>query len=82
MILYGASLKLFAIAAIIARIATPIATLDPRLDLLIFTSALIVLAIVVGAVESVIARLRLVQVPNLLVGACILSTFGIVLLVR
>jgi hypothetical protein len=28
------------------------------------------------------ARLRLVQVPNLLVAACLLSAFGAVLLVR
>ncbi len=37
---------------------------------------------VFGVVESVMARLRLVQVPSLLVAACLLSSFGIVLLVR
>jgi hypothetical protein len=40
------------------------------------------IAVLVGVVESVMARLRLVHVPNLLVAACLLSGFGIILLIR
>ena len=40
------------------------------------------LAVVIGVVESIMARLRLTHVPSLLVAACLLSAFGIVLLVR
>jgi formate hydrogenlyase subunit 4 len=36
----------------------------------------------VGVVESSMARLRLIQIPSLLVGACLLSGFGVVLLAR
>ena len=36
----------------------------------------------IGVVESVMARLRLVKVPQLLVGACLLSAFGMLLLAR
>ena len=36
----------------------------------------------VGVVESVMARLRLTHVPVLLLAACLLSAFGIILLVR
>ncbi len=36
----------------------------------------------VGLVESVMARLRLARVPQLLVGASVLSAFGLVLLLR
>jgi formate hydrogenlyase subunit 4 len=38
--------------------------------------------VVIGVVESVIARLRLVRVPQLLVTACLLSAFGMILLIR
>ena len=40
------------------------------------------MAIAIGVVESVMARLRLVKVPQLLVGACLLSAFGMLLLAR
>ena len=36
----------------------------------------------IGVVESTMARLRLTHVPILLVAACLLSAFGIILLVR
>jgi len=39
-------------------------------------------AIVIGVVESTMARLRLTHVPVLLVAACLLSAFGVILLVR
>ena len=64
------------------RIAAPVSAGDPFLDYGVLVLAMIALAILVGIVESVIARLRLPQIPNLLVGACILSAFGVALLVR
>ena len=36
----------------------------------------------IGIVESTMARLRLTHVPVLLVAACLLSAFGVILLVR
>jgi formate hydrogenlyase subunit 4 len=41
-----------------------------------------VFAVGVGVVESVMARLRMVRVPQLLVGASVLSAFALVLLLR
>jgi len=79
MILYGAALKLFLLGALVVRIAIPFTTGSPWADWGIFAGGMIVLAIVIGVVESVMARLRLLQVPSLLVAACILSGFGIVL---
>jgi formate hydrogenlyase subunit 4 len=55
---------------------------DPWSGAVVFVAAMLVLAVVVGVVESVMARLRLLQVPSLLVAACVLSAFGIVLLAR
>lgn len=79
MILYGAALKLFVVGAIVVRIAVPFTTGNPWADWGVFVGGMIVLAFVIGVVESVMARLRLTQVPSLLVAACILSGFGIVL---
>jgi formate hydrogenlyase subunit 4 len=39
-------------------------------------------AVLIGIVESTMARLRLTHIPVLLVAACLLSAFGIVLVVR
>jgi formate hydrogenlyase subunit 4 len=82
MILYGAAVKLFVMGALVVRIAVPFDGGDPWSGAVVFVAAMLVLAVVVGVVESVMARLRLLQVPSLLVAACVLSAFGIVLLAR
>lgn len=81
-ILYGASIKLFALGAIVVRLVLPIATGNAWTDWALFAAGMAGLAVGIGLVESVMARLRLKQVPSLLVGACLLSAFGIVLLAR
>src|ERR1051326_6013073 len=72
MILYGAALKLFVFAALVVRLALP-----PTENLLagwgVFTAGLLVVAVLIGVVESVMARLPLVHIPRLLVAACVLS---------
>ncbi len=45
-------------------------------------TGVLAVAVAIGVVESVMARLRLVHVPSLLIAACLLSGFGIVLLAR
>ena len=82
MILYGAALKLFVFGALIVRLALPWATRTLWLDWPIFGSGILGVAVVIGVVESGMARLRMTHVPILLVAACLLSAFGIVLLVR
>jgi len=82
MILYGAALKLFIFAALVVRLAIPLATGSAWLDWSIFVGGMLAVAVVVGVVESTTARLKLTHIPVLLVAACLLSTFGIILLVR
>lgn len=82
MILYGAALKLFVFAALIVRIALPFTTGHLWLDWPIFIAGMLGVAVVIGVVESTMARLRLTHVPILLVAACLLSAFGIILLLR
>jgi formate hydrogenlyase subunit 4 len=82
MILYGASLKLFLFGALVVRLAFPVSTGWALLDWPIFVVGLLVVAVLVGVVESTMARLRMTHVPVLLLTACMLSGFGILLLVR
>jgi formate hydrogenlyase subunit 4 len=81
-ILYGSSLKLLLFGAVLTRLALPIATGDPWLGWLVFGATQIAFAIVIGLVESTMARLRLVRIPQLLLGACLLSAFSLILLLR
>jgi formate hydrogenlyase subunit 4 len=81
-ILYGAALKLFVFAALIVRLVLPFATGSPWLDWPIFIIGVLLVAVVIGVVESIMARLRMTHVPILLVAACLLSAFGIIMLVR
>jgi formate hydrogenlyase subunit 4 len=81
-ILYGAALKLFVFAALIVRLALPFATGSPWLDWLVFIGGVLIVAVSIGIVESIMARLRMTHVPILLVAACLLSAFGIIMLVR
>ncbi len=80
--LYGASLKLFVLAAVVVGIALPVPHGSPWLAWVALLAGLLAVAVAIGVVESVMARLRLVHVPSLLIAACLLSAFGIVLLAR
>ncbi len=82
MILYGAALKLFAFSALIVRLALPGMTGHLWLDWPVFLVGVLFVAVVIGVVESTMARLRLTHVPILQVAACLLSAFGVILLVR
>lgn len=82
MILYGAAMKLFVFGAFVLRVALPLDTGNAWLDWLLFVSGMLVLAIVIGVVESTMARLRLANVPKVLVAACLLAAFGLVLVLK
>jgi formate hydrogenlyase subunit 4 len=82
MILYGAALKLFVFGALFVRLAVPWTTGSMWLDWPIFALGMLGVGVAIGVVESTMARLRLTHVPLLLVAACLLSAFGIILLVR
>jgi len=82
MILYGAALKLFVLSALVVRLSLPLATGYAWLDWPFFVGGMLVVAAAVGVVESTVARLRLTHVPILLVAACLLSAFGVIMLER
>ncbi|MFH1020083.1 MAG: NADH-quinone oxidoreductase subunit H [Pseudomonadota bacterium] len=82
MILYGAAMKLFVLGALVVRLVFPGATGNVLFDALLFAGGMLLLAVVIGVVESTMARLRLLRVPQLLVGTMLLSFFSLILLLR
>jgi len=82
MVLAGAATKLFVLGALVAHVAVPLGEGDPLLGWAWFLGAQLAIAVAIGFVESIMARLRLTQVPSLLVAACLLSAFAVILVAR
>ena len=80
--LLGAAQKLFVQGALLARIVVPLPVGSPIAAWAVFLASMFALAVGIGVVESTMARIRLRQIPMLLIAASLLSAFGIVLVVR
>jgi formate hydrogenlyase subunit 4 len=78
----GAAAKLSLLGALVVGIAVPIRSGVPWVDGPAFAAGMIGLAVLVGAVESSMARLRLLRIPQLLVGASVLAVLSFVMLSR
>ena len=78
-ILYGAALKLWLLGALLVSVLLPLRTGYEVLDLAVAVAGMFVLAIVIGSIESAMARLRLPRVPQLLVGASVLAILALIL---
>ena len=81
-ITYGAALKLWVLGALLVGIILPVRTGQPWLDVAVTIAGLLGLAVVTGVIESTMARLRLVRVPQLLAGAGVLAALALVLVLR
>jgi formate hydrogenlyase subunit 4 len=76
-ILYGASLKLWLFASLIVMILIPFS--GPFwLNIIIFLAAMALIAVLIGIVESTIARFRFIKIPQLLVGALGLTVLAVI----
>jgi formate hydrogenlyase subunit 4 len=78
-ILYGAALKLFLMVSLVAHLLFPLTIGDPLKEWAIYLAAVFFVAIVIGIVESIMARLRMVKVPRLLMIAGIIALLGMIL---
>ena len=79
LVLYGASLKLLVLGALIVGPLLP-RTSDPWLDWAGFYAAMGLLAVAVGLVESATARFRMNRVPQFLVAGLLATAFAFFLL--
>jgi len=82
MIMYGAALKLFILGGFFLHVLLPLRVANPFLDWLVFIASMLLLAVAIGVVESSMARFRLTRVPQMLLAACILSAFAMILVLR
>ncbi len=81
-ILYGASIKLFVMIAILAHLVFPMQGGSPVQTGLVFGSLMALVTIVIGIVESAMARLRMIRVPRLLMAACMIAFFAMIISLR
>ncbi len=80
-ILYGAALKMWALAALLIGTVLPIRVGLPYtwpVDVALSLASMLGIAVGVGVVESTMARLRMSRVPQLLIFATTLSTLALV----
>jgi formate hydrogenlyase subunit 4 len=76
LILYTASLKLWLFSALVVHVFLP--SLSP----LLFLAAILLVAVVVGVAESVLARLRMGRVTQFLAGAGVLNVVALILVLK
>lgn len=82
LIQYAASLKLWILGSLLTGVAAPLRSGNCAADLAAGLAGLAVLAAVTGVVESVMARLRLLRVPQFLIAASVLSIVALILVMR
>jgi formate hydrogenlyase subunit 4 len=81
-VLYAASLKLWVFGALIVSVLLSALGLEGMAAIGGFYAGMVVLAVLVGVIESTMARLSLLKVPQMLVGAGALSVLAFTLVVR
>ncbi len=79
---YASALKLWILGSLFVGIVVPVRSGWALVDLAAGVAGVCVLAMLTGVVESIMARLRLVRVPQFLVAASVLSILALVLLAR
>lgn len=82
MIQFASMLKFWVLGALLVGILVPVRSGYWPLDLAAGVAGMACLAVVTGVIESTMARLRLVRVPQILVAASVLSILALVLVMR
>ena len=82
MILYASAAKLLVLGTLLLHVIAPFEFGLAWLNWPLYIAELLGLAVVIGIVESVMARLQMRHVPYLLVGALLFCGFGFILLIR
>lgn len=82
LIFYGAAMKLLVFGAIVVQVAIPAFPDIQGGGIIIFILGLIVLAVLIGVIESIMARLQLLRIPQFLIGTILISFFALIMLLR
>lgn len=79
LLLYGGALRLALFAALPVSVLVSGTRLEAPLATLVLVVGMVVVAVVVGIIESSMARLRLSRVPQFLVAGSVLASLGVIL---
>ena len=80
LILYGSALKVALFGALLVDVLAPRSLLPPPAAIGLLALGLVAVAVLVGVVESMMARLRLSRVPQFLIAGSVLASLGVILL--
>jgi formate hydrogenlyase subunit 4 len=80
LILYAGALKLALFGSLVTGALVPRAELPPLARLLVLAAGLVLVAVAIGVVESIMARLRMNRVSHLLVAASALAGLALILM--
>ena len=77
LILYGGAVKLFVLGSVLLHLVAPFRGAHLWQDVAWLLAGQLALAVLVGVVESIMARLRLPRVPQFLIGAFAIAAIGL-----
>jgi formate hydrogenlyase subunit 4 len=79
---YAAALKLWVFCALFVGVALPLQMHWPLVDLAFGMAGVFIVAMVIGVIESTMARLRLLRVPQMLVVSAVLAMIAVLWALR
>ena len=79
-IVYGGAVKLFVFAALLVHLLLPVPAAGGWVGVGLLVAGVLGVGVLVGAVESSVARLRLTRVPGFLIGVAALAAVGVAVL--
>ena len=82
LLLYASALKFALFGALLVSVLVPLARLDPWVAGMVLLGGLVLIGLLVGTIEAVMARIRMDRLPQFLVAAAALAAFGVILLLR
>jgi formate hydrogenlyase subunit 4 len=77
-VLYAASLKLWIFGGLIVNLVLPAVAPNTWVQVPLFLAGMTLMAVLVGVVESTLARLQLLQIPKVLVGGATLGVIAVI----
>ena len=80
-ILYGAALKFELLAAFLVAMLVPSLSVGPEAKVAILFGGVLATAVAVGVVESVVARMRFLKTPQVLLGTLMIAVLGALLFI-
>jgi formate hydrogenlyase subunit 4 len=79
LMMYAAALKLWLFSALLVNLVVPLRPQTSWVQAVVFFAGTLAVAVIVGVAESVMARLRLLHVPILLIGAAVLVATALIM---